>query len=624
MRSLLGVAPRPRAGHTGRMARARDSQQRNEAPYQVIARRFRPVTFEEMVGQDEVLQSLRKALEQQKVPHAFLFAGSRGVGKTTSARILARCLNCERGPTPEPCGKCAQCTSILDGSNPDVMEIDAASNNLVDDVRRLRESVGFATMQSRYRVVILDEAHMMTKSAFNAFLKTLEEPPPRVVFVLATTELHKVPETIRSRCQVLLFRRVGEQDLQQRLRTIADKEGVAIADDVLAEIAASVRGGVRDAETALERVLPLARESGGPFDLATYRALVARVGLDATVAVVEQLLAGDARAGLHFARELQQQGADEREALGEIVEVLRWLLLLKVDGADTGLVPVGGTLREQLQRLASSADAMRIDAMISAGLLGRERLRRLEDRGVVLEVALVRMAQAGTLPALADLLAEARAGGLAANAPVPRSSAAAPAPARGGGAAGGASPAAPAAAASRAVAPSASAPAPVLPPAGATDLRSRTIVRLQDRQLLAATIDLCTFDGPSPAGVVVVALRADAKKMFRDRLASPVIQAELAKVIADAAGRPVEVQWRLPAGDGGDAGARGPASTPAAAPAPPAKADPGPATKRVLGKFGGRVVQVNPEDRAPKPAPEPPADDAAPAPADEPPPNLQQ
>ncbi|MBZ0151965.1 MAG: DNA polymerase III subunit gamma/tau, partial [Planctomycetes bacterium] len=363
-------------------------------PYQVVARRFRPQTFQEMVGQDEVLQSLRVALQQQRVPHAFLFSGSRGVGKTTSARILARCLNCEQGPTPEPCGQCAACRSILDGSNPDVMEIDAASNNLVDDVRRLRESVGFATMQSRYRVVILDEVHMMTKSAFNAFLKTLEEPPPRVVFVLATTELHKVPETIRSRCQVLLFRRVGETDLVRRLRSIAEREGVPVADDLLAEIAGSVRGGVRDAETALERVLPLLRAHGAAFDLAAYRTLVARVGLDATIGVVEQLLQGDAKAGLHFARDLQQHGSDEREALGEIVEVLRWLLLLKIDGADSGLVPVTGALRQRLEALAATAEPNRLDAMVGAGLLGRERLRRLEDRGAVFEVALLRMAQA--------------------------------------------------------------------------------------------------------------------------------------------------------------------------------------------------------------------------------------
>ena len=213
-----------------------------DAPYQVVARRFRPQTFQELVGQDEVTQSLRLALAQKKVPHAFLFSGSRGVGKTTSARILARCLNCEKGPTPDPCGECELCKSILDGSNPDVIEIDAASNNGVDDVRQLREHAGFATMRSRYRVIILDEVHMLSKPAFNALLKTLEEPPPGVVFVLATTELHKVLDTIRSRCQVLLFRRVGERDLLERLRMIASKEGVAVPEDVLADIATSVRG----------------------------------------------------------------------------------------------------------------------------------------------------------------------------------------------------------------------------------------------------------------------------------------------------------------------------------------------------------------------------------------------
>ncbi|MBX3462427.1 MAG: DNA polymerase III subunit gamma/tau, partial [Planctomycetes bacterium] len=376
------------------------------APYQVVARRFRPQTFQEVVGQDEVLQSLRLGLQQQRVPHAFLFSGSRGVGKTTSARILARCLNCERGPTPDPCGVCDLCRSILDGSNPDVIEIDAASNNGVEEVRALREHVGFATLRSRYRVVILDEAHQLSKSAFNALLKTLEEPPPQVVFVLATTELHKVPETIRSRCQVLLFRRVGEDDLKRRLQMIAAREGVEVADEVLEEIALSVRGGVRDAETELERVLPLLREQGRAFDRAAYRTLVARVGADAAIEVVASLLQGDARAALHFARDLQQRGVDEREALGELVEALRWLLLLKVDGADSALVPLAGELRARLQAMAAAAALHQIDAMVAAGVLGRERLRRLEDRGAVLEVALVRMAQAAVLPSVADLLAE--------------------------------------------------------------------------------------------------------------------------------------------------------------------------------------------------------------------------
>lgn len=574
---------------------SRDQDKPDDAPYQVVARRFRPQTFQELVGQDEVLQSLRKALEQGRVPHAFLFSGSRGVGKTTSARILARCLNCEKGPTPEPCGKCVQCVSILDGSNPDVMEIDAASNNAVDDVRRLRESVGFATMTSRYRVVILDEAHMMTKSAFNAFLKTLEEPPPGVVFVLATTELHKVPETIRSRCQVLLFRRVGEQDLCKRLRMIADREGVTVADEVLAEIAGSVRGGVRDAETALERVLPLAREAGATFDLQAYRTLVARVGLDAVIAVVESLLAGDARAGLHFARELQQHGTDEREALGELVEVLRWLQLLKVDGADSGLVPVSGAMRERLVKLAAEVPSLRLDAMLGAGLLGRERLRRLEDRGAVFEVALVRMAQAGALPMLGELLAAVRSGGgVAGPAPV--------APARQPFGSGARPIAAPAAQAAGPGTPAAS-------PTG--DLRTRTLALLKDRQLLHAVIELCRFDGPNAQGVLVVTLQTD-RKMYRDRLAAQAQQQDLTKVIHEAAGRPLTVDWRLP-----EIAASGPA------PAPAASVEPGPQAKRVMGAFRGRVVQVNPQDRVQAEGPARPADDDG-APVDEQPPNLPE
>ncbi len=592
------------------MAAARDN---DAGSYQVVARRFRPITFQELVGQDEVLQSLRVALQQGRVPHAFLFSGSRGVGKSTSARILARCLNCEQGPTPEPCGKCKACTSILDGSNPDVMEIDAASNNLVDDVRRLRESVGFATMGSRYRVVILDEAHMMTKSAFNAFLKTLEEPPPRVVFVLATTELHKVPETIRSRCQVLLFRRVGEQDLQKRLRTIADAEQVAIPDDVLAEIAASVRGGVRDAETALERVLPLARDMGKAFDLAAFRTLVARVGLDATIGVVEAMLGGDAKAGLHFARDLQRNGTDEREALGEIVEVLRWLLLLKVDGPDTGLVPASGAMRQKLQTLADAATPSRLDAMISAGLLGRERLRRLEDRGVVFEVAVVRMAAAGALPTLADLLAEVRAGGGVTAAPgggaspsvrpqfgAGRSQGPASAPSGGGG--GGAPPW-----------QSSSPTAGPMP----TDLRGRVLAALKEKPTFQGVIERCKFDGPDAQGRLVVTLQSE-QKMFRDRLQSPPVQAELLQTILRVAGQPLRVEWRLPEL----------ANDASGQPKPAAKVDPGPATKSVMNVFKGRVVQVNPEDRhklEPAPADEPPPrEDEAPPPIDEPPPNLQE
>ncbi|MCR9248731.1 MAG: hypothetical protein NXI31_27190 [bacterium] len=404
-----------------------------------------------------------------------------------------------------------------------------------------------------------------SKGAFNALLKTLEEPPAGVVFVLATTELHKVPETIRSRCQVLMFRRVGEEDLQQRLATIAEKEGVTVPAEVLAEIAGAVRGGVRDAETALERVIPLARDLGDGFDLAAYRGLVARVGTDAVVDVVAELVTGDVKAGLHFARSLQQQGIDEREALGELVEALRWLLLLQVDGPESVLVPVQGDLREKLLGLRDQADVSKLDAMIAAGLLGRERLRRLEDRGVVFEVALVRMAQAGTLPAIADLLDEVRSGGGVAPAMA--------APAAGGGVA-----------------------APAAPPANAADLKARVLELARDKSLMHATLETCEFVGPGQEGAnkgrVVVSTKSP-RKMHQDRLQSPDMQQQLQAWVRQVVGGDVRVEVRAPAAKPGGAGGGG---------GGPAK-EPGQAAKRVMGRFGGRVVDVNPEDRVQKQPP---------------------
>jgi DNA polymerase III subunit gamma/tau len=562
-----------------------------EVPYQVVARRFRPQSFEELVGQDDVLQSLRVALTQDRVPHAFVFSGSRGVGKTTSARILARCLNCEQGPTADPCGECDSCHSILEGKNPDVMEVDAASNNGVDDVRQLRESVAYATMQSRYRVVILDEAHMMTKPAFNAFLKTLEEPPPKVVFVLATTELHKLPDTIRSRCQVLRFRRVGEEDLQKRLSMIAAKEGVDVPKEVLAEIAMSVRGGVRDAETALERLLPLAREMGDSFDLNAYRTLTAGIDGAAVVEVVAALLNGDAKRGLHFAHELAQGGTDEREALGEIVDVLRYLLLLRVDGPDSVLVPLAGTVREELQALAKDTETVRLDAMIGAGVLGRDRLKRVDDRAAVFEVALVRMAQAGALPTLADLLAEARSGRLASSAPQPT-------PPPQATSTRGPRETPPARLSGRA-APPARKPAPAKPPAkppatpatSPNELRSRVMVALESRKLLQTTFELCRLVGPDDKGRVVLTLDTESK-MHRDRLRSAVIEQELKDTVRTAAGREVSVEIRIAEADGSSADTAGKSKAP-----PKPQAAPGERAKRVLKHTGGRVVEVNPRDR---------------------------
>jgi DNA polymerase-3 subunit gamma/tau len=541
----------------------------------VVARRFRPRTFAEIVGQDAILRTLAQALESGRIPHAFLFAGSRGVGKTTLARIFARCLNCERGPTPSPCGECAACREILSGRNPDVVEIDAASHNLVEDVRELRERVGFVAMSARYKVYILDEVHMLTRNAFNAFLKTLEEPPPRVVFIMATTELHKVPETIRSRCQVLHFRQVSLEDIARRLRRICEQEGVAVDDAILDEIARGSRGAMRDAETALERILPVARAEGAAFDLAAYRAVSHRVGLEPVVQVVEALFGGEASPALRFVDEVIRSGLDERETLGEVLEVLRAVLLLKVDGEGTDLVDLDPEARARLIALARAHEVHRIDAMVQAGLIGRERLRTLEDRRLVLELALLRMAVAAELPTLGELAQRVEAAG-------------GPAPAA---APGAAPPPAPAPRELRRAVPSSAAPPAVVPEAAVVQPPPEPAPgalgpALQSwlashKPLLAHTIAQCDVAGPDAVGFVTLRLVAE-RKLHRDRLDSPGVQQTLREGLRAVLGRDVKLRV-LPA-TAGDA-------PPAASPPPAGDETSGSAARRVAEKFDGQILE---------------------------------
>jgi DNA polymerase-3 subunit gamma/tau len=537
--------------------------------YQVVARRFRPKTFDEIVGQDAILQSLQASLASGKLHHAFLFAGSRGTGKTTLARILARALNCERGPTPQPCGTCAACTSILAGTNPDVVEIDAASHNLVDDVRELRDHVAFASLGSRFKVYILDEAHMLTRNAFNAFLKTLEEPPRNVKFVLATTELHKVPDTIRSRCEVHLFSRLEPEAMVARLRKLCAEVGARIDDAVLAEVARAARGGMRDAETALERLLSFAGPGQPALDLARYQEVTHRVGLDQAVDVLRALAAGDAAPALRFAQLVVSAGLDEREVLGELVDLLRALLLVHVDGPATPLIAHGEAMRARLQEVAAAAGRHRIEAMIQAALLGRERLRKLEDRQLVLEFTLVRMAEAGTLPQLGELYAALERGGAAGAGAPP------PAPARAPAAASAARPQSPAPAPARG--------AGVAAPAG-SDLKTALLARLRgDQSLVAGTIELCELTGPDPQGVVRVKLTTP-QKLHRDRLASDAIQQDLRARLRGLCERDVELRVETPAAA---AGADAPA-------APGKRPEPGPAVRKVIERFDGDLLE--PED----------------------------
>ncbi len=534
----------------------------NTENYQVLARRFRPKTMTEVVGQEAILETLRGALDSGQVPHAFLFSGSRGVGKTTLARILARCLNCEKGVSSDPCGTCAMCTSILDNSNGDVMEIDAASHNLVDDIRELRDRVAFASMGGRYKVYILDEVHMLTRSAFNAFLKTLGEPPPNVVFILATTELHKVPDTIRSRCQVLLFQTLDETDITGRLAAIAKEEGLEIPDAIYLEIARAARGGMRDSETMLERILPVAREKGSSFSIEDYRRLVHRTGMEEVVEVVASLVRGEAAPAMHFVAGLVATGVDEREVLGEILEVLRALLLLKVDGPDTGLVTFGGELRATLQGLSADADLARLDAMVHAGLLGRERIRRVDDRRLVLEVSLLRMAEAGRLPQLAELL-EQVGSGAPLSAVLSRSS-------------------------DRSQKPDAQRSRPVSRVAVTGTLKERLLATCQEKRgVLAPTLKLCSIHDPDAEGLVRMVVDTQLK-LHRDRMGAKGVQDDLRAMLGEILGKPVRVEVTL---GGGAKKPQKPVQPSEQSARKGSRTKPGPAARKVLERFDGRIVE---------------------------------
>ena len=223
--------------------------------YTVFARRYRPATFDEVTGQEHVATTLKNAITENRVGHAYLFSGPRGVGKTSMARIFAKALNCGKKPTTEPCGKCESCTRIHEGNDADVIEMDAASNRSVEDARSLREGVRYAPLRSRLKIYIIDEAHMLTREAFNTLLKTLEEPPPHVKFILATTEIHKFPDTITSRCQRFEFRRITTKDVAKRLEQIAKGEKIKIDADVLGAVARAGRGSMRDAQSVLDQLV---------------------------------------------------------------------------------------------------------------------------------------------------------------------------------------------------------------------------------------------------------------------------------------------------------------------------------------------------------------------------------
>src|SRR6059058_1040754 len=287
------------------------------AEYTVVARRYRPQQFAELIGQEHVAQALVNALQTGRVAHAYLFTGARGVGKTSAARILAKALNCEKGPTPTPCDACESCKAIAEGQDVDVVEIDGASNNRIDEARDLRQNIGFRPTRSRYKVYIIDEVHMLTTQAFNALLKTLEEPPPHVKFIFATTEVQKIPITILSRCQRFDFANVGPARIFDQLKSIVSREGLQADEDALRLVARRAGGSMRDSQSLLDQLLASAQ---GTLTAEHVNAVLGTAGDERVTELAAAILAHDAKTALNLVGSWVERGLQVGELVDQLVE----------------------------------------------------------------------------------------------------------------------------------------------------------------------------------------------------------------------------------------------------------------------------------------------------------------
>ncbi|MDE0837866.1 MAG: DNA polymerase III subunit gamma/tau [Kiritimatiellae bacterium] len=444
--------------------------------YEVLARKWRPQNFDDVVGQDHVTQTLRNAITLNRLAHAYLFVGPRGIGKTSIARIFAKCMNCQEGPTGKPCGTCDACVEIAGGRNLDVIEIDGASNNGVDQVRELRDTVMYAPNRGPYKIYIIDEVHMLSIAAFNALLKTLEEPPAHVKFIFATTEAHKVLPTVISRCQRFDLRRIALGALVERLALIAETEKVSIEQDALVAVARGAEGGLRDAESALDQLISFCGDSITEADVLSVFGLISHRQLED---LVDAIMGGNMTSILSIIANLDDAGRDLHRLLVDLMEFFRNLLIVLSVGDKAVLQDVSEEQTEGVRRLASKTHSGRVLSVIDVLTDAEDRMKYALSRRSLLETALIRCGRAATVASLDEILkyitemrgqvSAAPMAGVASSAPAApvAPAVAAPAPATATPAPATATPA-PAAAtpapAAAAPAPAAAATAPAAPP----------------------------------------------------------------------------------------------------------------------------------------------------------------
>lgn len=354
--------------------------------YLVLARKWRPKGFDDLIGQEPIMRILKNAITQNKIAHAYLFSGPRGVGKTSTARILSKALNCKEGPTPFPCGVCDSCTAITGGSSVDVMEIDGASNNSVEDIRDLRERVKYAPSSGRYKVYIIDETHMLSVPAFNALLKTLEEPPSHVIFVLATTALKKIPATIISRCQNMPFRRISSNEIRARLKDISESEAINISAAALNLIARAADGSMRDSLTILDQLSSFSSEITEEH----VKSLLGIADLAVLSGISKSIISGNRPEILETINQLSEQGVDFKFFTKELVKFFRDLLVASVMQKPEDVLDYTNEELSAVKDIISASSADQLTLMLSEIMKAEADVRNSSSPRLALEISLIR------------------------------------------------------------------------------------------------------------------------------------------------------------------------------------------------------------------------------------------